>query len=413
MRLDAINKIETFMTDALLSSPQIPLGVNIVRLADTQDVEGIVALARSISVRYTGSSLALEQTAPMSIYRRARFEVTLASQSYLTNTGHDYVVQMCIGSHNTLLNQVPVNTGSQIIEPFHMVSEEFQGISNSTHYIYVQTWELTIQEIEPLIALDPCVARGNCSYLFPQDTQSVILPGDVLYKNILFSPVLPPAGGGPYDPAFCGVIENPEVEGQLVYKADPDTVFLDNWTTYSLVSTETFDETGEMLIVNIYDSNGDLYITEFFSNCDDRKVVQVAGAQPNSNAARLGGLVRSPIDNLGNPIESGVEPLPATMAPLNGFGYTNNIRNTVFVDPRDPNAATATVKYGALYSYQVGVTLEHASTTYVLVGGTPVGKAWIREQDLTVIPPADINPHIDCAGPEVEPGDGTSTGPLP
>ena len=101
------------------------------------------------------------------------------------------------------------------------------------------------------------------------------------------------------------------------------------------------------------------------------------------------------------------------MAPLNGFGYTNNIRNTVFVDPRDPNAATATVKYGALYSYQVGVTLEHASTTYVLVGGTPVGKAWIREQDLTVIPPADINPHIDCAGPEVEPGDGTSTGPLP
>ena len=412
MRLDAINKIETFMTDALLSSPQIPLGVNIVRLADTQDEEGIVALARSISVRYTGSSLALEQTAPMSIYRRARFEVTLASQSYLTNTGHDYVVQMCIGSYNTLLNQVPVNTGSQIIEPFHMVSEEFQGISNSTHYIYVQTWELTIQEIEPLIALDPCVARGNCSYLFPQESQSVILPGDVLYKNFLFAPILPPAGGGPYDPQYCGVIEDPEVEGRLVYKADPDTVFLDNWTTYSIVSTGTFDESGEMLIVNIYDSNGDLYITEFYSNCDERKLIQIAGNIPN-NANNLGGAVRSMIDNVGNPLYSATEALPAVMAGLNGFGYTGNIRNTIFADPTDPAASTATVKYGALYSYQVGVSLTHESTTYVYVGGTPIGKGWIREQDFVIIPPASINPHIDCAQPDIEPGDGTSTGPLP
>ena len=121
------------MSDALLSSPQIPLGVNILRLADTQDEEGVVALTRSISVRYAGSSLSLEGTRPMSILRNARFEVTLAAQSYLTNTGHDYVIQMCIGSYNTLLNQVPVNTGSQIITPFHMVSEEFQGISDSTH----------------------------------------------------------------------------------------------------------------------------------------------------------------------------------------------------------------------------------------------------------------------------------------
>ena len=41
MRLDTISRIEQFMTDALLSSPLIPLGVNVIRLAATEDEEGI------------------------------------------------------------------------------------------------------------------------------------------------------------------------------------------------------------------------------------------------------------------------------------------------------------------------------------------------------------------------------------
>ena len=264
-----------------------------------------------------------------------------------------------------------------------------------------------------MIALDPCVAQGNCSYLFPSDAQSVVLPGDVIFKNLLFAPVLPPAGGGDYDPAYCGVEENPAVEGQLVYKYDPDTVFLDNWTTYKLVSTDTFTDDGTMLIVNIYDANGDLYATELFSNCDERKLIQIAGAQPVANANQIGQLGRSHIGQSGNPLFTSFEQLPPVMAALNGFGYTNNIRNTVFADPRDPNAQTATVKYGALYSYQSGVTLVHDGTTYLYVGSTPIGKAWIREDDFTVIPPPAINPHIDCEGPELEAGDGNSTGPLP
>ena len=399
------------MTDALLSSPQIPLGVNIVRLADTQDEEGIVALARSISVRYIGSSLSLQQTRPMSIYRNARFEVTLAAQSYLTNTGHDYVIQMCAGSYNTLLNQVPVNTGSQIITPFHMTSEDFQGISDSTHYIYVQTWELTIQEVEPLIALDPCVAQGNCSFLFPQNAQSVVLPGDVFYKNYLYSPVLPPAGGGDYDSEYCGVIEDPENAANLVYKLDPETTFLENWETYRLVSTETFDESGKMLIVNIYDAAGNLFRTDLFSNCDERQVIQIAGQQPVSSANDIGGSGRSTIGQVGNPLYSGMEQLPAVMASLNGFGYTANVRTTLFVDPRDATADTATVKYGALYAYQVGVTLVHESTTYLYVGGTPLGKAWVREADFNIIASAAINPHVDCVGEEIG-GIGENEGPL-
>ena len=57
MRLDTISRIEQFMTDALLSSPLIPLGVNVIRLAATEDEEGIAVMARTIVVRYTGSTV--------------------------------------------------------------------------------------------------------------------------------------------------------------------------------------------------------------------------------------------------------------------------------------------------------------------------------------------------------------------
>lgn len=418
MRLDTITKIETFMTDALLSSPQIPLGVNIVRVAATEDEEGITALARSIMVRYTGSNLAMQQTQPMSIYRRMQFEVTLASQSYLTNTGHDYVVQMCAGSYNTLVNQVVPNTGSQIIEPFHMTSEQFQGISDSTHYVYVQTWEMTTQEILPLIALDPCVAKGNCSYLFPENSVSEIMPGDVIYKNLLFSPVLPPAPGEDFDSDFCGVKEDPDNAANLVYTYNTDQTFLADWTTYKLVSTDTFDSSGKMLIVNIYDSAGNLYDTTYFSNCDNRGLIQIAGANPYTNANQLGGTGRSSIDQAGNPSESGMEMLPPVLAAKNGYGYINVIRGTIFSDPTTEGAPTATARYGALYATQAGVTLTHDSVVYYYIGGTSLGKAWVRTTDFTLLTDAYVEPSLDCEDPTIEGGDSqgsddSGSGPLP
>ena len=55
MTLDTITRIERFITDSLLSSVQIPLGVNVIHLADDSDTEGIAAMTYSIVVRYTGS----------------------------------------------------------------------------------------------------------------------------------------------------------------------------------------------------------------------------------------------------------------------------------------------------------------------------------------------------------------------
>ena len=71
------------MQDALLSSPQVPLGVNVLRLAATEDEEGIVKMGRTIVVRYSGSSLSVQSTEPLVTLRTMSFEITLSAQSYL------------------------------------------------------------------------------------------------------------------------------------------------------------------------------------------------------------------------------------------------------------------------------------------------------------------------------------------
>ena len=55
MRLDSITRIERYMVDALVTSPLVPLGVNVIRLADENDAEGIVNMVQSIAVRYVSS----------------------------------------------------------------------------------------------------------------------------------------------------------------------------------------------------------------------------------------------------------------------------------------------------------------------------------------------------------------------
>ena len=78
MKIDTIPKIENYISDVLLSSPSIPLGVNVVRLAAVQDEEGITSMARSIVVRYTGSSVNIEQKIPVVITRTMTFEIIIS-----------------------------------------------------------------------------------------------------------------------------------------------------------------------------------------------------------------------------------------------------------------------------------------------------------------------------------------------
>lgn len=118
MQLDTISNIEQFIVDALLSSPHIPLGVNVIRLAATTDEEGITAMGRSIVVRYVSSKVDVTKRVPMTVERTMTFQLIHSAQSYLSESGHDAALQMCAGAYMSLSGGVPVRTGLQILEPF-------------------------------------------------------------------------------------------------------------------------------------------------------------------------------------------------------------------------------------------------------------------------------------------------------
>ena len=74
-------------------------------------------------------------------------------------------------------------------------------------------------------------------------------------------------------------------------------------------------------------------------------------------------------------------------------------RATVYTDPTIATAATATVKYGQLYTNEVGVELISGGVPYYYIGGTPLGKAWIRQIDFNLV---KYDPAQNCEGPAIE-----------
>lgn len=427
MRLDTVQRIERFITDSLLSSNLIPLGVNVVRLAAEQDTEGITAMARSIVVRYLGSDVSVQQRRPMVIERTMKFEIIHSSQSYLTESGHDYAVQMCSGAYLTLNNHVPMNTGVQIIEPLHMVNENFDGLTDSSHYVYTQQWQLVAHEIYHLHAVDPCVERGNCTYLFPDNTLNVIEPGEVVVGNVLWSPVVRPhelvdpsvpdpgaplaegevrpvltpaatdyeTEGGPYLEDNCGVVER---DGDLYYKFDQSRPFLSNWEDFNLASTGQMDESGQFLICSVRrKTDNKLVMLYYASDYQNRKIVLISGKLSVSKFGKAGNRTES----------SGPELFDVT-ATLNEFGFSRYSRSTIFVDPTSPEAETAQIRYGVTYIVQSGVRLKHDSEEYYYIGGTVLGKAWVNVKDFEILnrrSTLDVDCELDALYPGPAPCD--------
>jgi len=385
MKLDSITKIERFMANALLSSPLVPLGVNVVRLADVSDQEGILQMVNSIVVRYVSSSEDVERQAPLTIIRTMRFEVNIASQSYLSQSGHDFAVQLCCASHETLTNTVPPNAGVEVFSPFRMVSEQFAGLTDSTHYTYTQTWELIVQDMHRGIAIDPCVQRGDCTRLFPAYSKDPVKPGDVLYLNKAYVPVLPPPPGVEYSSEYLGVEE--AADGSLVYTWDPTQVFLsaaEIASGYYLVSTNTFDDSDQFLIANIRNGNGD-FIRTYFAGYSGRLIVNIT-------------IVDGPsmLDSTGNPTVSAVQDQFATRQFVNGYGYANVTRAFISVNPTDPDAARGQIAYGIVFPIQSNTTLVHDGDVYLLIGNTQFGKAWVKEDEFRVMTPEEYLPRLDC-----------------
>ena len=373
MRLDTITSIEQFMVDSLLSSPQIPLGVNVIRLAATTDEEGIAALARSIVVRYTGSSMSIKQRQPLTIERTLNFELIHSSQSYLTESGHDGALQMCAGAYLSLNDTIPMRSGVKVVVPFSMSSESFDGLTDSSHYVYVQQWEVTVLEVNPSISQNPCVLYGNCSELFPYEFMGSMLPGDVVYGNKLYSPLIPPPEGVDYEEEYCGVIEQ---DGNLVYKYNQDVMFLRSWQDYDLVSTDTFVKGTNILICNIKDKDGNQIDTYFAANCDNRGLLNMD-------------------------VKTGAESLNKVLAGYNGM-VTMAIwpSGSVYLDPTEEDGATINLKFGYVMRAALDAYLYVDGVKYFKVSAYQFGKAWAKEDDVSIITPNRFEPLDICLDDE-------------
>lgn len=400
MKLDSITRIERFMANALLSSPLVPLGVNVLRLADVSDEEGILQMANSMVVRYVSSSEEIERQAPLTILRTMAFEVNIASQSYLSQSGHDFAVQLCCASHETLTNTVPPNTGLEVFAPFRMVSEQFTGLTDSTHYTYTQRWEIIIQDMHRAIAIDPCVQRGDCTRLFPQNVKARLMPGETVCGTMIYAPVLPPPNNTiPYDPQYAGVELN--TDGDLVYTFSPKQVFMTSEEIeagYYRVCTGTKDQSNTFEIINIHKPDG-TYDRFFFGADTGNRLMMIEG-----------GLVRVNDSTPGvGPNQDNVEGFTAADMPRNGYGFVSALRSAyLYKDPTEPAAERFSVPYGSVFPTADGVTLTFQNTLYLLVGSTPIGRAWIRSEDFTLFRPDEYLPRLDCEEDILEEGNITS-----
>jgi hypothetical protein len=216
-----IAKIERFMVNSLLASPEIPLDVNVLRLADVQDKEGVVVFPRSITVRFTGSTTTVLQRVPLVLERSMDFLLEISCQNHQTRSGHDYATYLLGACSRALMNRVPLGTDFSIETPFTLERESFQGLTDSSHFVYEQSWSLVVKEVLPNVSQDPCVARGDCSKLFPEDTTTTVLEGEALLGNRVYH--LKPSDG--LDCAQYGGVK-PDAEGNLVTIEDEEVVYL-------------------------------------------------------------------------------------------------------------------------------------------------------------------------------------------
>lgn len=391
MLLDSITRIEQFMTNALLSSPLVPLGVNVVRLADVSDEEGILQMVNSMVVRYTGSSVSVVSRSPLAMERSLNFEINIACQSYLSNSGHDFAVQLLAAAHETLINQVPCNTGLEVLEPFVMSSEQFTGLTDSTHYTYTQQWQLTVQEYYRGVALDPCVAKGNCSKLFPANLTQRLLPGEFLAGGRIVAPVLPPPNQSiDYDTEYAGVELNDS--GDLVYKWDPEKVFMTagEIANCEIVYTGNTDESDQFYIFNL--RCGGEFVRFFFGADTGKRILQLPSDLYRSPNQRV---------SLARVSEPGEKIIPVKQMPRNGYGYVVAAKTYIYKDPTDPDAIAILVANGDLFPTEEGTVLSTGTESYYRIGGTPIGQAWIDTRDFRLLNPREYLPQVDRDGPEI------------
>ena len=364
------------MVDALVASPLIPISVNVLRLADAIENEGIVQQTNNIVVRYTGASNVVKNRIPMVFERQMSFELDFSCQNYLTSSGHDFATQLLTGAFITLNGSVPSNAYVQVIEPFTCQNEQFTGLSPESQYSYTQTYVVTIEEVLPYVALDPCVQRGDCRQLFPGLGVETKLPlGGVLDNATgdIYVPWYPgdKEPGEDYDVCY-GVKWSNELtqSGNWVFICDEDEVFIEDplGQPIYLLTTDSYTDDGR-LVVTIFDKETKEAIREVFYCSSGKKLARYAIELWNNAIEQGGGISSRAVKDTS--WFSGLN--TGDFAAVTG-GY-----QFLYTDPMNPDGKQLSLDGGTLIGVMTETFIQTPKGRFYFVGQSPRGKGWLQE----------------------------------
>lgn len=376
MELNTYSRVEQFLCDALIASPLIPISVNVLRLADVIDREGVVTQTNNIVVRYTGATNTVKNRIPMVFERRLNFELNFSAQNYLSSSGHDFATQMLAGAFITINGSVPSGAYVEVIEPFVCTSERFTGLTEESQYTYTQEWQVTIEEALPFIALDPCVQRGSCRQLFPGLGVETKLPlGGVLDEasGDIYVPAYDCNGQPPEDFDACyGIRWSNELtqSGDWVFICDPDCVFIEDplGQPIYLLSNKNYTEDGR-LVVTIFDAETNEPLREVFYCNTGKKLARYALELWNNTVVK------------GGTISSRAKQDAKWFQGLNvgEFAVVLGGYQFLYVDPLNPDAPMLSIDGGTLIGVMPEVFIQTPKGRFYFVGQSPQGKGWMME----------------------------------
>ena len=378
MKLDTISRIEQFLCDALIASPLVPISVNVLRLADAIENEGVVNQTNNIVVRFTGSSSNVKNRIPLMYEKVLNFELNFSCQNYLTSSGHDFATQLLAAAEITLSGSTPSGASVQVSEPFYSSGSTFTGINSNSQYTYSQTYSVTVEETLPFVALDPCVQRGDCSRVFPGKDVSTRLP---------LGGVLDEASGSIYIPWFPGQVDEESnltsplgirwsnettQTGDWVFVCDPDTVFMEDplGQPVYLLSNNNYTEDGR-LVVTVWDATTKEPIKEVFYEDSGKKLARYAVE-----------LWRNTIDGVSY---GGISPRAVKDATFfqgmnsGEFAAVKGAFQLMYSDPMDPDSKQQSIAGGTLIGVQPDVFISTPKGKFYFVVRSPLGKGWLLE----------------------------------
>ena len=374
MELYSIQRIEQYLVDALVASPLIPLGVNVLRLADAIENEGVVQNTNNIVVRYTGSTNNIKNRIPLIYERQMSFELNFSCQNYLTSSGHDFATQLLAGAFITLNGGVPGGAYVQSIEPFSCQNEQFTGLSEQSQYTYTQTWVLTVEELLPYIALDPCVQRGDCSRIFPSGNVETTMPLAGVLNSETGEIWVPSYTGSklPGEDYTGGVRWSDDLtqNGDWVFVCDPSEVFITdplNQPIY-LLSNDNYTEDGR-LVVTVFDAETEQAIRTVFYSNTDKKLARYAVELWRNTLTPGGGI--SP--------KAGKDAGWTTGLTFGSFAVTKGAYTVLYTDPTNPDGRLLSLAGGSLVGVVPNRFIQTEKGRFYYVSQSPQGKGWVLE----------------------------------